>query len=233
MGMKIIIGDDFFAINNPDDAVRINTEKVGIFEKIAFVKNEDGYELDEPEYFYPSPRFRRGIKTARIKVDNPPSNQVGEEMPMMLVLGPSITMGMASVTMAVFSINNAITSGNVSSAIPSIVMSVSMMLGTMLWPVLSKKYEKNRRYKQEAKRQEKYGQYLKEKAVEIENEIKYQEEILNENSVTIEECKQRIHTVGRKLWEGSIGQNDFLELRKIVSCRRHIVRLWQWLQKDL
>ena len=220
MGMKIIIGDDFFAINNPDEEVHVNQEKVGVFEKFEFVKNEEGYELEEPEYFYRSPRFRRGVETAKIKVDNPPSNQVGEEMPMMLVLGPSITMGMASVTMAIFSINNAISSGNVSSAIPSIAMSVSMMLGTMLWPIITKKYDKMRRHKKEEKRQKKYSQYLKEKADEIEREIEHQEEILNENSVTIAECKERIHTVGRKLWEGTINQKDFLELRLGLGTKK-------------
>lgn len=220
MGMKLIIGDDFFAINNPDEEVRVNKEKVGIFEKFQFVKNEEGYELEEPKYFYRSPRFRRGVETAKIKVDNPPSNQVGEEMPMMLVLGPSITMGMASVTMAIFSINNAIASGNISTAIPSIAMSVSMMLGTMLWPIITKKYDKTRRHKKEEKRQKKYSQYLKEKADEIEREIKHQEEILNENSVTIAECKERIRTVGRKLWEGTINQKDFLELRLGLGTKK-------------
>lgn len=220
MGMKIIIGDDFFAVNDPDEEVRVNTEKVGIFEKLDFIKNEEGYELEEPEYFYRSPRFRRGIETAKIKVDNPPSNQVGEEMPMMLVLGPSITMGMASVTMTVFSINNAITSGKISSAIPSIAMSVSMMLGTMLWPILTKRYDKKKRHKKEEKRQEKYSEYLKTKEEEIEKAIRHQEEILNENSVTITECKERIHAVGRKLWEGTINQKDFLELRLGLGTKK-------------
>ena len=220
MGMKIIMGDDFFAINNPDGAISVNTEKVGVFERNDFIKSEDGYELEEPEYFYRSPRFRREVETAKIKVDSPPSNQIGEEMPMMLVLGPSITMGMASVTMAIFSINNAITSGNVSSAVPSIAMSVSMMLGTMLWPILTKKYDKNKRYKKEAKRQEKYSQYLRDKEAEIESAIKYQEGILNENSLTIAECKERIHKVGRKLWEGAISQKDFLELRLGLGTKK-------------
>lgn len=213
MGMKIITGDCFFAINNPDHQVVINEENVGIFNKPKFNVTTDEYEIDKPDYFYRSPRFKREIRTAKIRIDNPPSNQIGEEIPMALVLGPSITMGLASATMAAFSITNAITSGNVSSAIPSIAMSVSMLLGTMLWPVISKRYDKSRRLRKEQKRQKKYSEYLKQKADQITTEIQRQEEILRENSVTIPECIKRIDTVSRTLWERTIGQKDFLELR--------------------
>ncbi len=213
MGMKLIIGDCFFAVNNPDNQVVVNEANVGLFNKPNFDVAVDEYELDKPEYFYRSPRFRREVKTAKIKVDNPPSNQFGEEMPLMLVLGPSITMGLASVTMAVFSINNAITTGNISNAIPSIAMSVSMLLGTMLWPVISKRYDKNRRLKKEEKRQKKYSEYLKEKETQITDEIARQEEILRENSVTIPECVERIDDVSRTLWERTLNHKDLLELR--------------------
>ena len=215
MGMKLIIGDCFFAINNPDNQVVVNEENVGLFNKPNFDVAVDEYELDEPEYFYRSPRFKREVKTAKIKVDNPPSNQFGEEMPLMLVLGPSITMGLASVTMAVFSINNAITTGNIGSAIPSIAMSVSMLLGTMLWPVISKRYDKNRRLKKEEKRQKKYSEYLKEKETQITDEIARQEEILRENSVTIPECIERIDDVRRTLWERTLNQKDFIQRASI------------------
>lgn len=213
MGMKIIIGDCFFAINNPDSQVVLNEENVGIFNKPQLNITADEYELDKPDYFYRSPRFKREVRTAKIKIDSPPSNQIGEEIPLMLVLGPSITMGLASVTMAVFSINNAISSGNVSNAIPSIAMSFSMLLGTMLWPVISKRYDKKRRRRKEEKRQKKYGEYLKQKEIQIAEEIDHQEEILRENSVTISECMERIDTVSRTLWERTLGQKDFLELR--------------------
>ncbi len=213
MGMKLIIGDCFFAVNNPDNQVFVNEEKVGLFNKPNFDKAADEYELEEPEYFYRSPRFKREVETARIKVDNPPSNQFGEETPLMLVLGPSITMGLASLTMAAFSINNAITTGNIGNAVPSIAMSISMLLGTMLWPVITKRYDRNRRLKKEEKRQKKYSEYLKEKENQITDEIARQEEILRENSVTIPECTARIEAVSRTLWERTLNQKDLLELR--------------------
>jgi len=40
-----------------------------------------------------------------------------------------------------------------------------------------------------------------------------QEEILNENHVTIQECEKRIQNKKRNLWERGFGQNDFLKVR--------------------
>jgi len=88
-----------------------------------------------------------------------------------------------------------------------------MLLGTMLWPVISKRYDKNRRLKKEEKRQKKYSEYLKEKEAQITDEIAHQEEILRENSVTIPECIERINDVSRTLWERTLNNKDLLELR--------------------
>lgn len=213
MGMKLIIGDNFFAVNNPDGLVTVVSDFLGEFDPPEAVPATDEYQPEPPEYFYRSPRFRREVETARIRIDSPPSDQIGEETPLMLVLGPSITMGLASLTMAVFSVYNAVNNGNLSSSIPSIAMSASMLLGTMLWPVISKKYDKNRRRRKEAKRQRKYSEYLAVKEKEINALMKRQEEILRENSVTVDECFKRIDSVSRSLWERTYGQKDFLEFR--------------------
>ena len=60
-------------------------------------------------------------------------------MPMMLAIGPSMTMGMASMATAVYGVAQ----GNMMSA----VTSGCMLLGTVLWPIISKRYEKKRKSK--------------------------------------------------------------------------------------
>lgn len=47
----------------------------------------------------------------------PPAKEAQNNMPMAMIMGPSITMGMAS-------------------------MSVSMLLGMVMWPIITKKHEK-------------------------------------------------------------------------------------------
>lgn len=214
MGFKIVVGNHFIAINNPDNQVNINTELLSKFkmQKTEYTVDDESEEY-EPEYFYRSPRFKRNIEKASFRIDPPPQNAVGEEMPFVLVLGPSVTMGMAALATAYFAVNNAITNGNFISAMPSVVMSLSMMMGTVLWPVVTKKYEKRRRYKKEALRQSTYKKYLEGLANEISSESRKQEEILNENYITTRKCLERIKTTDRKLWERSPGQDDFLKLR--------------------
>lgn len=215
MGYKIIVGKYFIAFNNPDGtlSVRTNAIKPFINQIPEAVDEEDDYEAPEINYFYRSPRFKRDVEKAVIKIDSPPPDAIGEETPLMLVLGPSITMGMASMTTAIFAVNNAMATGDISRAMPSIVMSASMLLGTILWPILTKKYDMRRRRKKEKIRQEKYKEYLDKITIQFNEESEKQEEILRENHVPITDLINRIGNIQRNLWERGLGQNDFLKLR--------------------
>ena len=217
MGVKLIVGTNFFAINNPDNRVELVKKKFYPY-KNQEVKLDDNDEDEanvefKHNYFFRSPRFKRDVENAVFKIDPPPQSPLGDELPMILVIGPSMTMGMASMTTALFAVNNAMATGNFAAAMPSIIMSSSMLLGTVLWPILSKKFEKRRKLKREALRQEKYKEYLERISVMFNEECKKQEEILRENIVPIDNCLSRIVNIQRNLWERGPGQNDFLTLR--------------------
>jgi S-DNA-T family DNA segregation ATPase FtsK/SpoIIIE len=218
MGLKIVIGRGFLAINNPDKQVTLNKS---VFYPLPNepMKSVEDDEEPEIEYFYRSPRFKRDIKKATIKVDSPPGNQQKEEMPLMMAIGPSLTMGLASMTTALFAINNAIQTGRISAAIPSVVMSFSMLLGTVLWPILTKRYEKKRSIEREHKRQSKYREYLRQMSNRMEQEAVKQKEILTENYLTVQQCSDVISHVKRSLWERELGQNDYLKLRVGIGER--------------
>ncbi|MEH7355237.1 FHA domain-containing protein [Neobacillus drentensis] len=143
IGYKVIVGSCFVSINNPDQTISIDGKvlKPFINQPVEATDGEEDYEVPAIDYFYRSPRFKRDVEKAVMKIDSPPQNAIGEEMPLMLVLGPSVTMGMASMATAIFAINNAMATGDYSRAMPSIDMSCSKLLGTILWPVLSKKYD--------------------------------------------------------------------------------------------
>jgi len=215
MGLKIIVGSRFLALNNPDGSTLIQTNRLKrmLPQQVQQVDEEEELEAPELDYFYRSPRFKRDVETAVFRIDSPPPNAIGEEMPLMLSIGPSVTMGMASMATALFAINNAMASGDISRAMPSIVMSASMLLGSIMWPIISKKYDQRRRRKKEKLRQHKYKEYLNKFKLQFEAEAAKQEEILRENHVTAAECIVRIENVQRNLWERGFGQNDFLQLK--------------------
>jgi DNA segregation ATPase FtsK/SpoIIIE, S-DNA-T family len=215
MGYKIIIGSSFIALNNPDGTLSVHSKQLKDYVKQEAdpVDEEEEYEAPNTEFFYRSPRFKRDIEKAEFKIDPPPPNAIGDEMPIMLVVGPSMTMGLASMGTAIYAITNAINNGNIAAATPSIIMSCSMLLGTIMWPIISRKYDRRRKRKKEKIRQEKYKKYLDKFAVLFQEECEKQEEILRENFVPISEIVRRIEKVDRNLWERGIGQNDFLKLR--------------------
>lgn len=206
MGLKIIIGKRFIAINNPDGKVHI-TDKLQkyIIQTCQSGEEDDEYELTDRMFFYRSPRFKRDVESAVFKIDSPPASPISEEMPWILVMGSSMAMGM----MSLITLVNAINSNNITS----MFMGGSMLVGTLLLPIITKKYERNRKRKKEALRQKKYREYLDRITVQIDETCRLQEEILKENIVTIQECEKRIVEVQRNLWERAIGQNDFLVVR--------------------
>lgn len=213
MGLKVVIGSYFIAVNNPDGKVKLATTAFANF-KNQEVSERDNIKPQEQDYFFRSPRFMRQIKTAEIKIDPPPAPSKADDIPLALTLGPSLTMGIASLTTAVMSIVSYVGGeGDIKSIIPTLTMSLSMLLGTVMWPILTKKNDKKRRAVEEQKRQEKYLQYLDSVRDKIKRECKEQSDILNETIIPVEECIERISMVKRSLWERSVGQDDFLKLR--------------------
>ena len=214
MGLRIVVGRNFLAINNPDTLLRINSNSLSEYIPQRVKAENETYDVPDKEYFFRSPRFHREIEHAEIKIDPPPQAQKPETVPMSLMLGPSLTMGLASLSTGLLSVSNVLSNGGeISQALPTLMMSVSMLLGTVLWPILTKKHEKKVQLKNEQKRQEKYLAYLDHVRDEIKRKCKEQSDILAENFISPEECANIIAEENPKLWERVNGQSDFLTLR--------------------
>lgn len=214
MGLKIVIGKNYLAVNNPDEKLKIKSNSLALFQPQKVERTDEECELPEKQFFFRSPRFHREIEHVEIKIDPPPQPQKLDTVPLALMLGPSLTMAFTSVSTGILSVTNTIANGgDFTQALPTLLMSVSMLLGTVLWPILTKRHEKKEKIKSEKKRQEKYFAYLNEIGDSVKKIAKEHEEILSENLVTHEECSDRIMNQKQNLWERVIGQSDFLRLR--------------------
>lgn len=217
MGLRIIIGSNYIAVNNPDGCVSIRSESLKLFPKLK--PRSENYivsslDLDEKMFYSRSPRFSREIEHKEISIDPPPQPEIIESVPMALMLGPSLTMAVASLSVAFISIINIISKdGDFVSIIPTILMAVSMLLAATLWPILTKKNENKKKNENEAVRQRKYLDYLDEVRKKIRRIAKEQSDIMNENIISLNECAERILREKTSLWERIIGQNDFLNVR--------------------
>ena len=214
MGLKIVIGSNYIAVNNPDEKLKIKSDSLGLYHPQQVKENNEQFEIPEKQYYFRSPRFHREIEHQEVRIDPPPPLEKQDTVPMALMLGPSLTMGFTSISTGLLTLSNVISNGGeITQALPTLVMSLSMLLGTVLWPILTKRYEKKSKIKREKERQEKYAVYLRETREKILGIEKEQHDILNENIITLDECLDRIVQQKANLWERIIGQSDFLRLR--------------------
>ena len=216
MGLKIVLGEGFFAINNPSECVSVQAREICKNPPRETEEKKGGCHDArlKKECFYRSPRLYRDIVKAEIRVDAPPAPEKMAETPLALLIGPALTMGMTAAVMGVVAILN-FTSGRADllTVIPTLFMSAAMLCGTLLWPLLTKRYDTKKRNKAEEMRRKKYLEYLdyvKGRIYELGTE---QKRILLENAPDIAECEKRVLECRWNLWERSFDQKDFLSLR--------------------
>ena len=221
MGLKIVVMKDFIVVNSIGDNIRYDSNTFSIMNPIvqkqtaADVVEDEGIDFyNENDYFFRSPRFKSKIEPVDIVVEDPPAKEKPNEMPMIYVVGPMLTMAMSSVAFGYTSLSGVINgTQELSSAMPTLVMSVGMLLSMLLWPLLSAKYQKKQVEKKEKLRQDKYTEYVEKRHQEITAQMKIQRQILIDNYLPLEEVKTIILNKKRNLWEREIKQDDFLDLR--------------------
>ena len=220
-GLKIIILKGIVLINNPNNSVFVNNLLCGLEE--LSINISDGYNTEEIKdkelysdnaYFSKSPRIRRIITTKRVKIDAPPQVNDNDEVPLIYTLGPMVTMGMTSAT-SLMSALLRINSGEATfkNEWTTIIVGTTMLVTTILWPMMTQRYMRVQQTKKKKKSILKYREYLNIKKKEIEEEAKLQKDILIENLISLNECLEMIMTRKLGLWGRRIEQEDFLTVR--------------------
>ena len=220
MGLKIIIIGRSIYINNPFKSVKYNNEVFEINNDEVHIKDleeDDDTEVQlysEKDYFARAPRITNIMEREKIIIDSPPPNEDRETMPLILVLGSSLSMGVIMMMSMMSALDN-LNSGKatVKNTIFSVLTSVIMLVSILLMPMLTRRWEKNQKIKNEKKRQTRYREYINSKIELIDNIMKKQKDILYENDISAEECARIIVHKEPRLWERKIDDKDFLTVR--------------------
>lgn len=200
------------------NSLSVNNLTPATYDTVEDDFNEDLEDLDmkwykDEDYFHKTPRFVSEIKEKEIKIDVPPAKEPENDMPVILTIGPMLTMSMSSMVMAFTSIANLRNGGaSLSSAMPSIVMSVAMVASTLLWPTITRKFEDKRKKKKEKERINKYTKYIDGKRKEIQDELISQTNILKGNFPSLLNCNKLILEKNPILWQKRIEDEDFLKI---------------------
>ena len=219
-GLKIIWLHRLIKVNTPKDkiAIRLNPSKELSIDNKKYSEPSDTEKAstlyNDNQVFFHTPRLKESIKEKEIRIELPPSKREPDKTPVILQLGGTIMMGMASCITGIIAIFN-VAGGKESllSSLTEIIMCLSMVLGTILLPISLDKYQKATVKKEEQKRQKKYSEYLAEKEIEIEKSINKERQILLENNLSIDELQQELINRTNKIWSREIKDSDFLSMR--------------------
>ncbi len=218
MGLKIIPLGNCLIITAPDNSLEttLPIKEVNKSADASVIEDDDTNLLvySKEEYFNRAPRIRSKIETAKMRVDEPPKKIKEDDTPLLIALGPMMTMSMTAVVTIYSGVSRAVNNNQgIGSVFPSIIMGLTM-LGTMLvWPFITRKFNERRKRKLEHDRRDKYELYIQEKRQEIIRHITQQRQILQENFPSLETCAEIIFNRKTKLWEREAEDDDFLTIR--------------------
>ena len=240
-GFRVIFLSKFVLLNNPNGNIKMNINDGSItnynlpeLSEPAAVEVHDRDLYTKENYFSKAPRIRRIIKSKEINLTPPPNHQE-KEMPMILTVGPMLTMGIASIISFANTISK-ITSGALEKkeAFPQLITAGAMLVSMLVWPLLSQLFQKLINFRDKVKIERKYNKYLKEKKQELSSENTLQKEILIENYLPITECINIIERGNYNFWDKRIDQVDFLDVRLGVGNKEMDVKIgWKEDELDL
>lgn len=201
---------------NNNVAVRLLPSKLPDTIDSSFKEDELDIEsplYDESEYFHKNPRFVYSIKPLDLVIDAPPARVEKNDNPVLLTIGPMITMSMTSMVSG-YSAVSGVLSGNSTwkNAIPSLIICGAMLASMFIWPLFTKWYEGKTRRRNEKMRQRKYGAYIEKKRNQIVEAKREQEDILRTNCPDSMSAENVIKNKFVSLWQRRIEDNDFLSV---------------------
>ncbi|MDF7641252.1 type VII secretion protein EssC [Bifidobacterium sp. ESL0784] len=218
LGLIITVGFKFLSYNHPDALKVQNNPALAAYWEPPQQNTDNGEEpsqdTEDADYFYPAPRFKRDIKPFKLTVDAPPAAQKPDKTSIASKIGPSMVMVLgALVSGSVMAMRMQQSNGSILTAIPMLVMAVSMIAGSILWPIINRHMENKQIAGDEKKRRQRYAEYLDQVRAQIANEAATQKAILHENRISVQECVNRALRHDPRMMDRTPAHDDFLELR--------------------
>lgn len=221
MGLSMVYLGSILAIRNLNFTTRL--QEATCLASKGIVNN-----TKKKNFFVRTPRILKSLDKDVIEVDAPPAPEKQEEMPILLTVGPSITMATVMLASLSFTISNAIQGGNTGRIVASAFMAGGMLLGALLWPTLIRKYHKKRAVEKEKYRKERYTSYIAEiedkLIAKTDRSMRLMNEVLNPGPNELCSCFDN-ETNKLRLWERSIGEDDFLDVRLGLGSRPFSVNI--------
>ncbi len=208
MGLSIIIADTCFTCNRLSE-IKLSKSVY----KYTHLEFQDRMHFIGREIYRPSLRLVPYPSYKEYVIESPPIQNEIRKSPLLYTLGPSLTMALASfynIFLQILDIQNG--KRSIKEFSSSLVMSFSMLMSLLLWPFLTKFYEKRQRIKDRQAQNQLYCKYLSDMIINIKDEKEAIRSYFIQVFPSFKQCIDRIYNK-KSLWNIEPSNPDFLSIR--------------------
>ena len=169
-GLYVVFLNDRIAVNDCLDTVKINETKLLPATQQEKEGQKEGKMISGKVRFHRAPRQMYKIDNEPIEIEAPPQPRQEMRRPLLLTIGPSLTMAIPMLLGSGLSILSSRMTSSMGSAFmyTGLITAVSSALIGVCWALANIRYEKKRNKEEELHRFEAYGEYL----IKCSNRIK-------------------------------------------------------------
>ena len=212
-GAQIICLGDTIAIWNKCGEIRCSLPILSAQTPLV-PKQEGSPSSEKKRYFRRSPRNLPQFHTEKINIEAPPQPQKSVRRPLLLTIGPSLTMALPMVIgtgIAIYGTRASGASAGFYMYTGIIIAILSAIIGTA-WALINLNYSKKQEAAGERLRTTKYKEYLDRIERELSEKYTYNTQNLNYIYPDVKRCTQYCRETP-ELWNRNISHNDFFFLR--------------------
>lgn len=185
------------------------------------VIEDEGDTVFEKVYYHRSPRNMEALDTETIEIEPPPAPAEEEEMPLLMLIGPSLTMMlpmMIGTGMAIISSRMSGASSGVYMYTGLITALFSGVFGAY-WAVSNMNYTKKKTRQNETRRFDAYSEYLIKCSDQVKEKYTHSIQVLKERYPSVDQIIGNGDAVSDRLWGRNRSHEDFLYHRLGVGDR--------------
>jgi len=216
-GLKIVFLGDYIAVNNPAETMAIQRIK-----SVESLTSEQSATALPDTYFQRSPRTVTRLDTEPVAIDTPPSPQQARRQPLLLTIGPALTMVIPMAAGMLFMLLGTQAMGGTPSPflfMGIVTSSTAAVLG-VFWALMNVRHARRAEADAEEKRKSAYKSYIERICNTLEERQNHNRDVLNAMYPSAETCFTFTQPKILRLWERNVNHADFLTVRLGMGTRR-------------
>ncbi|MBO5372065.1 MAG: type VII secretion protein EssC, partial [Lachnospiraceae bacterium] len=215
MGLKMVFLGDYLAIDTKGSQASINENKL---KKLRLEIKDTEITKDDINYskgkkiYHRAPRTIEELKQETITIEAPPPLNPPQRQPLILSIGPALTMALPMIMGSILMMYSQGSSGRSLYMYSGLIMSVSSAFIGVFWSLANIRYQKKAEAEKKQQRYDAYSAYLVEKTAEIKEKYQKTTDTLFEMYPAATECLGYDENTS-VLWNRNSTHKDFLKHR--------------------